>query len=67
MNTNAIINDYIEALTQRAELAGDGKLETAMGWLYSTLKGLKLQSYELDLLKMDTSLLKKTSETINSK
>lgn len=67
MNTNAIINDYLEALTQRAELAGDGKLETAMGWLYSTLKALKLDASELGLLKLDTSLLKKAAEEIHNK
>lgn len=60
--TEVTINNYIEALVQRAELAGDGRLETAMGWLYSTLKALKLQSYELDLLKLDTQLLNKATE-----
>ena len=67
MNNNTIINDYIEALTQRAELAGDGRLGTAMGWLYSTLKALKLDASELNLLKLDTSLLKKASEEIHNK
>ncbi len=62
ITTEVTINNYIEALVQRAELAGDGRLETAMGWLYSTLKALKLQSYELDLLKLDTQLLNKATE-----
>ena len=63
MNTTEVtINNYIEALVQRAELAGDGRLEVAMGWLFSTLKALKLQSYELDLLKLDTTLLNKATE-----
>lgn len=60
MNTNAIINNFLEALTKRAELAGDGKLEYAMGYLYSTLQALKLQSYELEVLQRDTKNLEKT-------
>lgn len=59
MNTKAIINDYIEALSERAEMAGDGKLDYAMGFLYSTLASLKLQSYELEVLQQDIQNLKK--------
>lgn len=54
MDTNKIINNYIEALTTRAEMSGDGRLEYAMGFLYSTLKTLKLDSYELESLQLDT-------------
>lgn len=57
--TNTIINDFLQALTDRAEMSGDGKLEYAMGYLYSTFKALKLQSYELEILEQDTQYLKK--------
>jgi len=63
MNTNHIINDYIEALSERAEQSGDGRLDYAMGFLYSTLKNLKLQSYELEQLQLDIKNLRKLSET----
>ena len=58
MNKNTIINDYIEALTERAEMAGDGRLDYVMGFLQGTLKTLGLQSYELDVLKRDTANLR---------
>lgn len=58
IETNKIINDFVEALAQRAEMSGDGKLEYAMGYLYSTLKALKLDSYELRTLQQDTQNLK---------
>ena len=35
-------------------MSGDGRLEYAMGFLYSTLKTLKLDSYELESLQLDT-------------
>ena len=57
MDTNKIINNYIEALTARAEMSGDGRLEYAMGFLYSTLKTLKLDSYELESLQRDVQHL----------
>ena len=59
MNTtaNTIINDYIKALSERAELAGDGRLDYAMGFLQGTLKYLKLQSYDLESLQQDTKNL----------
>lgn len=57
MNTNAIINDYLKAVGKRAEMAGDGRLEYALGFILSTLQALKLQSYELDVLKFDTKTL----------
>jgi len=59
MNTNHIINDYIEALSKRAEQSGDGRLDYAMGFLYGTLKNLKLQSYELEQLQLDVKNLRK--------
>ncbi len=64
MNTNTIINDYIEALQDRAEQAGDGKLEYALGYLYSTLKTLKLDSYELEQLQSDTQNLRILAKNI---
>lgn len=63
ITTNTTINNYLEALAQRAEMSGDGRLEFAMGYLYSTLQALKLQSYELDVLQRDTQhLLKAINE-----
>jgi len=59
--TNTIINDYVEALSERAEMSGDGRLDYAMGFLYSTLTSLKLQSYELEVLQQDIQNLKKLS------
>jgi hypothetical protein len=59
INTNIVINNYLEALAQRAEKSGDGRLEYAMGYLFSTLQALKLQSYELDILVQDTKHLTK--------
>lgn len=58
MNTKQIINNFVEALTDRAEMSGDGRLEYAMGYLYSTLQALKLQSYELEIIQRDTEHLK---------
>ena len=60
-NTTTIINDYIEALQKRAEQAGG--LDYAMGFLYSTLKNLKLQSYELEQLQLDIKNLRKLATT----
>jgi len=58
MNTNTIINDYLEALTERAEMAGDGRLDYVMGFLQGTLKTLGLQGYELEVLQRDTANLR---------
>ena len=63
MNTNNTISDYIEALSERAEQSGDGRLDYAMGFLYSTLKNLKLQSYELEQLQLDIKNLRKLATT----
>jgi len=54
--THNTINNYIEALQERANQVGG--LDYAMGFLYSTLKNLKLQSYELEQLQLDTETLK---------
>jgi len=64
MNTNTIINDYIEALQDRAEQAGDGKLDYAMGFLYSTLKSLQFSGYELEQLQRDTQNLRTLTKNI---
>ena len=53
--TTTTINNYVEALTTRAEQMGG--LSYAMGYLYSTLKALKLQSYELEILAKDAAAL----------
>ena len=58
MNTNHIINDYIEALTERAEMAGDERLAYVKGFLEGTLKTLGLQGYELEVLQRDTANLR---------
>ena len=56
--TNTIINDYLEALAERAEMAGDGRLDYAMGFLQGSLKTLGLQGYELESLQRDTANLR---------
>jgi hypothetical protein len=57
MNTTIdTITDYIQALRERANQVGG--LDYAMGFLYSTLKELKPQSYELEQLKKDTENLR---------
>ena len=56
ITTHHTINNYIEALQERANQVGG--IDYAMGFLYSTLKDLKLQSYELDRLMADTETLK---------
>ena len=61
MNTNHIIHDYIEALQERAEQAGG--IDYAMGFLYRTLKNLKLQSFELEQLQLDIKNLRKLTTT----
>ena len=53
--THDTITDYIQALRNRANQAGG--LDYAMGFLYSTLKDLKLQGYELERLQKDTENL----------
>jgi hypothetical protein len=58
-NTNAIINDYVEAVAQRAEMSGDGRLDYAMGFIHSTLRALKLQPYDLEVLERDIKNLNK--------
>ncbi len=55
-STHNTITNYIEALRERANQVGG--LDYAMGFLYSTLKDLKLQSYEIDRLQADTETLK---------
>ena len=55
---NTIVNDYIEALAERAEMAGDGRLDYAMGFLLGSLKTLGLQGYELEVLQRDTANLR---------
>lgn len=54
--TNNTINDYIQALRDRANQVGG--LDYAMGFLYSTLKELNPQSYELERLQKDTENLR---------
>jgi hypothetical protein len=55
---NTIINDYLEALTDRAEMAGDDRLAYVKGFLEGTLKTLGLQGYELEVLERDTANLR---------
>jgi hypothetical protein len=57
-NTTTIINDYIEALTERAEMAGDERLAYVKGFLEGTLETLGLQGYELEVLQRDTANLR---------
>jgi hypothetical protein len=62
MNTSTgIISEYIEALTERAEQAGDDRLSYAMGVLHSTLQSLQFSGYkDLEQLQKDTQALKRT-------
>ena len=53
-NTETTIMNYTEALKDRAEQMG---LDYMRGFLFSTLKSLKLQSYELEQLILDTKTL----------
>jgi hypothetical protein len=66
MNKNHIIDDYIEALQERAEQSGDDRLNYAMGFLWGTLKNLKLQSSELEQLQFDTKNLRKLQQLKSS-
>jgi hypothetical protein len=63
ITTHNTINNYIEALRERANQVGG--LDYAMGFLYSTLKDLKLQSYELDRLQAGTETLKELTAKDN--
>ena len=55
-NTIDTISNYIQALRDRANQVGG--LDYAMGFLYSTLKELKPQGYELEQLQKDTENLR---------
>jgi hypothetical protein len=57
MNNKTIINQYVEALRTRAHQQGG--VDYMSGFLLSTLDTLKLQGYELDVLKQDIKNLKK--------
>ena len=54
MNNNTL-NNFVDALKQRAEQAGG--LDYAMGFIYSVLDDMKLQGYEVNVLKKNTALL----------
>lgn len=62
MKNTTIIQDYIEALGQRSEMAGDGRLDYALGFLLGTLRTLQLGTYELEVLERDTINLKQLSQ-----
>jgi hypothetical protein len=57
MNNSTVINDYLEALTKRAESAGDDRLGIAIGYFHEALRALKLQEYELETLQRLTSCI----------
>ena len=63
MNGTTIINEYIEALTERAESAGDDRLGIAIGYFHETLIALKLQGYELETLQRLTEYLEADAKT----
>lgn len=58
-----IINDFIEALEQRARQVGG--IGYAMGFLYGTLMSLNLKSHELDQLQISTKHLHELHEESN--
>jgi hypothetical protein len=57
MNKNIIINKYIELLSDRALEAGDEKLSYFIYSLTSTLKQLKFDESDLELIKLQTEKL----------
>ena len=56
MTNKTIINQYVEALTERAHQAGG--VDYMAGFLHSTLLSLNLQGYEIEALKGDIKSLK---------
>lgn len=56
---NHIILEYIEALTNRSEKAGDDRLSFAVSCLYETLQELNLSQNYLDKLEEMTLKLTK--------
>lgn len=58
-----IINEYLEALTNRAESAGDDRLGVAIGYFHEALLALKLQGYELETLERLTSCIEADKKT----
>ena len=58
MNNKTIVDNFLKALAERAEMAGDGRLDYAIGFLYGTLSTLGLQNYELEVLERDTANLR---------
>jgi hypothetical protein len=64
-NGTTIINDYLEALTKRAESAGDDKLGIAIGYFHEALRALKLQGYELETLERLTSCIEADKKTFS--
>jgi hypothetical protein len=54
MNKNIIINEYIEALSNRASQAGDGKFDYFIDFLTLTLNSLNLNESDLELIKLQT-------------
>ena len=59
-----IINDFLEALDERASQVGglNGGHQYIIGYLNGTLKDLKLQEYELNVLKRNTEQLNRIIE-----
>ena len=55
MTNHNTLNNFVDALKQRAEQAGG--LDYAMGFLYSVLEDMNLQGYEVSVLKKNTALL----------
>ena len=64
---NDIICDYLDALDERAnQVCGLNQGQQYItGFLCGTLKDLKLQEHELDILKRDTKRLKQIIESEN--
>jgi hypothetical protein len=59
----AILNNYLEAVITRAEIAGDDKLGVAMGYVFDTLLALKLQTYELETIQRLTDCIEADTKT----
>ena len=62
-DTNTILNNYLEAVIARAEVAGDDRLGVAMGYVFDTLLSLKLQTYELETIQRLTDCIEADTKT----
>ena len=65
MNNKTVINRYVEALRIRAHQQGG--VNYMSGVLLATLEAMKLQGYELDVLKQDIKSLEKLNQEVEDR